>query len=119
MEREIVCTVCPRGCRIKVSGDGEAERVEGHSCERGRAYAVNEFLHPVRILTTTVLVKGGIEPLLAVRTDRPVPKEKLFECMAAVKGMSVRAPVERHAVIIKDICGTGADLVASGGMPAR
>ena len=59
MEKEIICTVCPRGCHIQVEGERETVRqVTGYICKRGLEYATAEFTHPVRILTTTVKLDG-------------------------------------------------------------
>lgn len=36
MEKEIICTVCPRGCHIQVEGERETVRqVTGYICKRG------------------------------------------------------------------------------------
>ena len=49
MEKEIICTVCPRGCHIQVEGERETVRqVTGYICKRGLEYATAEFTHPVR-----------------------------------------------------------------------
>ncbi len=115
MKKEIICTVCPIGCRITVEGDaGEVRSIEGYTCKRGIQYATDEFLHPVRILTTTVKTNLKDTPLLAVRSRTPVPKEKLMDCMEVIRTVTVEAPVERYQVIVPDICGTGVDIVASG-----
>lgn len=65
MEKEIICTVCPRGCHIQVEGERETVRqVTGYICKRGLEYATAEFTHPVRILTTTVKLDGEEHDLL-------------------------------------------------------
>ena len=48
MNKEIICTVCPRGCHITVTGDGKnVATLDGYGCKRGIEYATNEFSHPV------------------------------------------------------------------------
>lgn len=114
MKKEIICTVCPRGCHIQVEGEGEKIlSVEGYSCKRGLEYANAEFAHPVRILTTTVKMAGQKNDLLPVRSSKPLPKEKLFDCMALIREAEVKLPVKRYDVVIADICGTGVDIVAT------
>ena len=114
MKKEIICTVCPRGCRIMAEGDGKTvTAMEGFGCKRGREYAENEYANPVRILTTTVRMKGVGNDLLPVRSSKPVPKEKLLQCMEAIRAAEVTLPVARYDVVIADICGTGADMVAT------
>jgi len=114
MKKEIICTVCPRGCHVLVEGEGEKIlSVEGYGCKRGQEYATSEFAHPVRILTTTVKMEGVTGELLPVRSNKPLPKEKLFECMEVIRATSVKLPVAQYDVLIADICGTGVDIVAT------
>ena len=114
MKKEIICTVCPRGCHILVEGEGEQVlSVTGYTCPRGEEYARAEFAHPVRILTTTVKLSGNERDLLPVRSSKPVPKEKLFDCMEEIRKVQVRLPVKQYDVIIPNICQTGADIVAT------
>ena len=114
MKKEIICTVCPRGCHVMVEGEGEKIlSVEGHSCKRGQEYASSEFAHPVRILTTTVKVEGVEHDLLPVRSDNPLPKEKLFDCIDVIRALSVKRPVRQYDVLVADICGTGVNMVAT------
>ncbi len=114
MKKEIICTVCPRGCHIEVEGEGEKIlSVNGYACKRGLEYASAEFAHPVRILTTTVKIEGIENDLLPVRSNKSVPKEKLFDCMEIIRATKVKLPVKRYDVIISDICSTGVDIVAT------
>ena len=113
MKKEIICTVCPRGCHIQVEGEGEKIlSVAGQGCKRGLEYASAEFAHPVRILTTTVKIAGEND-LLPVRSNKPLPKEKVMECMEIIRAAEVKAPVNRYDVIIPNICGCGVDIVAT------
>lgn len=114
MKKEIICTVCPRGCHIMVEGEGDKiNSVEGYSCKRGLEYASAEFAHPVRILTTTVKMAGVAGDLLPVRSSKPIPKEKLFDCMEVIRKVEASLPVARYDVVVADICGTGVDIVAT------
>lgn len=114
MKKEIICTVCPRGCHILVDGDEKSVfSVDGYGCKRGFEYASAEYLSPVRILTTTVKIFGIDSDLLPVRSAKPLPKNKLSECMDIIKKTEVKLPVKRYDTIISDICGTGIDIVAT------
>jgi len=113
VNKEIICTVCPRGCHVNVEyNNGKIERTEGYSCKRGMEFAVAETLHPVRILTTTVKIANIKGELLPVRSAAPIPREKLMECMTEIRKAEVKTPIARYDVIIPDICGTGIDIVA-------
>lgn len=117
MKKEIICTVCPRGCHILVEGEGEKIlSMEGFGCKRGETYATNEFSHPARILTTTVKMEGVENDLLPVRSNGALPKEKIFDCMEVIRKAEAKLPVKRYDVIVKDICGTGVDIVATKDM---
>ena len=114
MKKEIICTVCPRGCHIQVEGEGDTvNTVTGYTCKRGLEYATTEFAHPVRILTTTVKLEGVEHDLLPVRSAKPIPKEKLFDCMEVIKKTVVKRPVALYDVVVPNICGTGIDIVAT------
>ena len=65
MEKNIICTVCPRGCHVKVTLAGkEVTEVADYGCKRGKEYAAAEATHPVRILTTTVKISDQQNDLL-------------------------------------------------------
>lgn len=109
--KELVCIVCPRGCHLKV--DENTLEVSGNTCEKGEEYGKNEISNPLRTVTASVAVEGGIHPRLAVRTDHAVPKGKMFEIMDALHSFKAHSPVKRGEVLIENICGTGANIIAS------
>jgi len=114
MKNEIICTVCPRGCIVTVETDGEnILKTEGYSCKRGLEYAEAEVINPVRILTTTVKIDGNINDLLPVRSEKPLSKDKLADCMEEIKKIAVELPVKQYDIIINDILSTGINIVAT------
>lgn len=115
-EEKIICITCPIGCTITVRGEGDTiESIEGHQCQRGVTYAKDEFVHPVRILTTVAKIENGgpAHPLVSVRSQTPVPKDKMFEIMQKVKQVCLKAPVHRGDVVVKNVLGTGTDIIAT------
>ena len=109
---ELICIVCPKGCHLKVD-EKNGFAVTGNSCEKGEAYGKAEPMHPTRTLTTTVKVLGGELSRCPVRTASPIPKDKMFEAMALIDRLAVAAPVQRGQVLIENLLGTGADLIAT------
>lgn len=108
------CIVCPIGCRISViKKEGSAEIIGGNKCGRGEKYAVDEVLNPKRMVTTSVFVENGEFPLVSVKTSHPVPKEKIMEIVREVKKINLKAPVRVGDVILKNVAGTDADIVAT------
>lgn len=116
--REITCIVCPNGCRLKARiEDDEVVDVTGNACMKGYIYAQNEVLNPVRMVTSTVAVRGGTAPRASVKTEREVPKDKVMECMDALKGVCVKAPVSIGDTVVENIAQTGVDMVATVNVP--
>lgn len=80
---------------------------------RGDAYARKECVHPERTVTGTVRVLGGPLPVVPVRTQGEVPKEKVLEVARALHTAAVPAPVQAGQVVLADVCGTGVAVVAT------
>lgn len=114
IQREIVCIVCPTGCRLQVSGDDpQALVITGNDCKRGKEYALKEISDPRRTLITTVRLRHGGLRRLPVRTNTEIPKQSIFPCMEVINRTEVEAPVQIGQVIISNILDTGADLIAT------
>ncbi len=113
--RELTCISCPLGCalRVEVNEKGEVLSVSGNTCKRGEEYGAREVSSPMRTVTSTVRVTGGASPLVPVRTKTDIPKEKIFECMAAIRSASIAAPVKIGDVVIPSVAGTDVDVVAT------
>lgn len=110
----LTCIGCPMGCSITVVKNGdEIEEITGFTCRRGQEYARTEVLAPVRTVTSTVRVRQGRRPVVAVKTKEPIPKEKIAECMNVIYNLTIDAPVSIGDIICEDIAGTGISLVAS------
>ena len=118
--RELTCIRCPIGCHITVELDnGEVKSITGNSCPRGEEYAASEVTHPVRTVTSLVTVTGGERPVVSVKTAGDVPKEKMMDVVSLLRSTSVEAPVRIGDVIVKDIAGTGADIVATANVSKK
>lgn len=103
MRKTLTCIACPIGCSIEIEYEGKKIiKVLNNKCERGRAYAENEFYHPCRILTTSVYVQKA-DVMLPVRSDAPVPKDKLLKCIKKVKHIKITPPVKAGQVILRNI----------------
>lgn len=113
--KELICIVCPKGCHLKVDEEN-GFAVTGNACPRGAEYGKLELTNPTRVVTSTVRCEGGAHPRCPVKTDRAVPKGKIFQVMAALEGITLSAPVAVGQVVIKNVCGTGANVVATRNM---
>ena len=113
-KRELICIGCPMGCPLTVEMNGtEVVSVTGNTCPRGDAYARKEVTNPTRIVTSTVKVEGGKVDMVSVKTKEDIPKGKIFDCVKALKTVEVAAPVHIGDLIMKDVAGTGVDVVAT------
>ena len=118
METKVMnCIMCPIGCELTVTlEDGKFASVTGNNCPRGAQYAKDEVTAPKRMLTYTVKIEGGMMPLLPVVSAAVLPKEKIMDCAAYLRGVKVQAPIKTGDVVVKDILGLGVDIVASRDM---
>jgi CxxC motif-containing protein len=113
MDRKITCIGCPLGCEITVkTAGGNTLDITGYTCKKGEEYARTEATDPRRTLTTTMRVSGG--GLIPVKTNRPIKKGLLFDCMKEINKAEANGDADIGDVLIKDILGTGSDIVAAG-----
>ena len=110
--KELICIVCPNGCHLRVDEEN-GYQVAGNACPRGGEYGKTELLHPTRVLTGTVRVRGGALPRCPVKTRGAIPKEKLLDAARALGSVDAEAPVRVGDVVLEDVCGTGVDVVAT------
>ena len=112
--RNLTCIGCPMGCPLTVKlEDTEVISIEGNTCKRGAVYGKKEVTNPTRIVTTTIRVSGGTEPVVSVKTKEDIPKDKIFACIRAMKEITVPAPVHVGDVILRDVAHTGVDMIAT------
>ncbi len=114
MKKEMICIGCPMGCYLTLDHVGTKIRcVRGNRCKVGLEYAEKEIANPERTLTTTVKVKHGNLPLVSVRTNKPIPKDRIFDAMNLLAEVEVEAPVKIGESIVKNIFDTGVNVVAT------
>ncbi len=106
--KELTCIVCPRGCRLKVDDNME---VTGNACPRGKMYAINELTNPTRTITSSIRVSNRPYTLVSVKTDKPVPKDKMFDVMKEIDKLSIEAPTRIGQIVLPNILGTDANIV--------
>ena len=116
-KKHFTCVICPIGCEIDVELQGsDVASMTGDKCARGKEFVLQELEEPMRILTTTVRIKGAKWAMLPVRTDKPIPKRLLFRVIKELADIELQAPVKVSDAIIKDIAGTGANIIATRNM---
>ncbi len=110
MKRALTCIACPLGCTLSVELDGKnVISVEGNTCPRGKEYATAECASPVRTVTTTMRCENG--DLVSVKTNTPIPKDKVFDAMNIINKSVAKLPIKVGDILIKDLYGS--DVVAT------
>ncbi len=113
MKRELLCIQCPLGCRITATIEEDTKiTVCGNTCKNGEAYAISECTDPKRTLTTILCVEDGDIPI-AVRSERPISKDKVFDCLCYLRTYKAPRGAKIGDVIVKNILGTGSDIIAT------
>ena len=101
-------------CQLSVSMEnGEVTEVSGNTCPKGDIYARKEVVNPTRIVTSTVKITGGDKERVSCKTASDIPKDKIFEVMKDIDAACVAAPAHIGDVLIKDVAGTGVDVIAT------
>ena len=118
-KREITCIGCPIGCAMTAEIDGDDIKISGHACNIGVNHGINEIKNPRRTVTTSVRVETNEGYfMLPVKTVPDIPKDRIFDCVAEVKGLTltITGSINIGDVLIKDVLGTGSDVVATRGL---
>ncbi len=114
MTKKLTCIECPKGCRLLVDvQNGKVAKVTGNECPKGEKYAISEIENPARILTSGVLSQGLGLKMIPVRTDKPIPKSRIFDAMNEVKKIRITAPLKSGDIIVKNFLGLGVNLIAT------
>ncbi len=114
MTKLYTCICCPNGCDINVElEEGKVVSFSGNKCKKGEEYIRQETTSPYRTIASSVLVKGGVMPLASVRTNRSIPKDRIFRVMEEIRKVVLEAPVEEGTVVISNVCGLGSDIIVT------
>lgn len=112
-EKEIVCIVCPNGCRIHCTPEGSEYDFSGNKCKRGIAYAQAELTRPMRSLTSSVKTIFADAPVVSVRTDGEIEKTRIPEVLAALGKVTLDHTVKMGDVILPNVCNTGVNMICT------
>jgi len=114
--KQITCITCPIGCRITIDSVNGEYAFSGNKCTRGLEFAKNEMTSPVRSLTTTVRTSFPQMPVLPVRTNGEVPKEKIKEIIRELSKVVITEKIGIGETVAANILGTGCDIIATSNM---
>lgn len=114
MEKDLICIVCPNGCRLHgiLTEEGELE-VSGNRCARGKVFAGTELTNPTRSLTTTVKTIYEDFPYLPVRTDGEIPKHSIHAAIEELQRVTVSRRLQCGDIVLKNVAETGIKVIAA------
>ena len=112
---ELICIVCPKGCHLKVD-EANDYTVTGNSCSRGEEYGKSEIKNPLRVVTSTVRISGGLHRRCPVKTDRAIPKALIFRAVRLLDQVDLKSPVKSGQIVMKNILGTGVNFISTRNM---
>ena len=105
MIKKLTCIVCPIGCSLEVNiEDKKVISVTGNTCPRGEKYAKDECTNPTRTITSTVRCEDG--SVVPVKTDRPIPKNKISDCMKIINATVIKTNFNRGDIILENVFGS-------------
>lgn len=110
--KEMICIICPKGCRLKVDENPEIQ-VVGNACPRGIQYAKEEITDPRRVVTSTVRIRGGMYPRCPVKSNGSIPKDKVRDAVRALCGIELSSPVKTGQTVAENILDTGISFVTT------
>jgi CxxC motif-containing protein len=111
--REIVCIVCPNGCRMKCYPGSDGYTITGNKCGRGIDYAKAELTRPMRTLTSSVKTVFADAPVVSVRTDGEIEKSKIADVLSELQQTLVTRRIKTGDVVIEDVCGAGVNVICT------
>lgn len=114
--RELTCIVCPNGCKLTISENGDCITVTGNKCPKGEQFAIAELTNPTRTICSTVKTTFPQMPVLPVRVSAEIPKNRIFDVMNEINKVVVKDPISRGDVVIPNVLNLGVDVIATSGM---
>jgi CxxC motif-containing protein len=84
--KKFICIICPKCCELETDGI----EVMGSKCKRGKEFALQEAIAPLRVITTTVRYETDTgRRMIPVKTADPLPLEDIPQIMRHLKGVRI------------------------------
>ncbi|HKL73264.1 MAG TPA: DUF1667 domain-containing protein [Clostridia bacterium] len=112
----LICIVCPNGCNLEVSKNGDAITVKNNKCKRGVDFATEELTNPMRSVTSTVASIFPEAPVIPVRTKGDIPKGKIAELIKLINTITIDRIYVTGEVLYPNVLDSGVDLIVTTDM---
>lgn len=113
---DMVCIVCPNGCRLQVEQNDGSVTVSGAKCKRGVNFAETELTCPTRSVTSSVKTTVKGYPVVSVRTDGEIPKDKIFPLIKKLSEYTLDKIVPIGTILIDNVLSTGVNVIITTAM---
>lgn len=117
MKGEFLCVVCPNGCTIDAEfTDKKPPKLiaaEGQRCQRGLDWVTQEIEKPMRTIASSVLVRNGDFLTASVRTDKPIPLDKVMKVVEEIRALCLDAPLRSGEVVIEQPLGVDTNIIVT------
>ena len=107
--KEFVCIVCPNSCHLSI--DETTKKVTGNKCPRGEKFAINEITNPMRTISSTCKTIFKFAPVVPVRVNKEIPKNKIFDVMKEINKVVIKDNLKRGDVVINNVCKLNVDVI--------
>ena len=111
-QKTFKCQVCTLGCTLNVSDKNNELIIEGNKCSRGLEYAKSVYKTSPQVLFGRCLLSNASMGRLPVKTSRPIPANLKNQVMEQIRNTSIKAPVVKGQIIIKNILNLNIDVVS-------
>lgn len=114
MIKKFTCIVCPNGCQLEI--DEATTKVTGNKCVRGIAFAIGELTDPRRSVTSTVRTSLPEYPIISVRTDGEIPKDKIMDLIKSLKQILVQEYLPIGSIILHNVFDSNVNVITTTNM---
>jgi CxxC motif-containing protein len=116
MNKQLICIVCPKGCKVTVSEENGVYTTTGNACIRGNTYGIQEVIAPKRMLTSTIKIHKAAHSRCPVVSSGPIAKGDFFKVLALLETVEVTAPVTMKSIVLDNVLNSGIDILISRSM---
>lgn len=117
MKGEFLCVLCPNGCAIDAEFTTDRPpkltSFTGARCTRGEEWIRQEVERPLRTITSSVPVRNGEMICASVKTNKPIPLEKIMDVMAEIRTVYPEAPLAMGDVLLDAPAGTDTKIIVT------
>ena len=108
---QLVCIVCPNGCLLNVEKQHDDVVVHGAKCRRGEDFAKTEVTCPMRSLTTSIKTTLKNYPVVSVKTDGEIPKDKVMDVVNSLSQVTLETYLPIGAMVVENVLGLGVNVI--------